>query len=205
MIMGKFLLLCIFLFIELSARTDSVTIFLVKQRWHTGIVIQVSDIDSSYFPEVRYFSDFRFIDTGWGDEEFYRYPDFDAELAYKALFYSTPSTIRIEGFNFSIEKYLSISDQGFQINLDRNSFNRLCSFLSATFEKDDGEVNIIEKRYNGNIIFFEAKGKYNLFNTCNTWVAYAFNKAGLKIDGVIILAEQLFDELEDMKQAKRLK
>lgn len=204
----KFLIIAVLFVPDILPREndDTVSVYLVKQRWHTGIVIRTTDMDTSFFQEAGLFKKFRYIDAGWGDDEFYRHPDFDLELAIKALFVNTPSTIRIEGFNFEIGKYIDLSDIGFEIKLGRDEFNKLCGFISATFEKDErGLPQIIESHYNGNITFYKARWKYNLFNTCNTWVSAAFGKAGMEIDKKVILAEQLFREIEDLPNTKRLK
>jgi len=205
----KFLAIILFITIPgivFSQEEDSVSVFLVKQRWHTGIVINVAETDSSFFPELKLIRRFKYIDAGWGDDEFYRYPGFDLGLAIKALFINTPSTIRIEGFTFDIEKYISYCDTGFEIKLSRDSFNRLCSYISATFNKDSSNTPVlIESRYDGNITFYKAKGKYNMLNTCNTWVSRAFNKAGIEMDKNVIFVEQLFDEVDDLKNARRIK
>lgn len=192
--------------ISFSQKEDSLSVYLIKQRWHTGIVIKTADTDTFAFPHSASFKKFKYIDAGWGDDEFYRHPDFDLGLAIKALFVNTPSTIRIEGFNFEIEKYIELSDIGFEVRLDRNSYNNLCRFINSTFITDSSGIpQVIESRFDGNIIFYKAKGKYNLLNTCNTWVAKAFNFAGMKISTKVILSEQLFDEVDELKNSSRLK
>jgi uncharacterized protein (TIGR02117 family) len=189
-----------------SAQSDSVSIYLVKQRWHTGVVFSPADADSSFFPEVKLFKNFKYIDVGWGDDEFYRHPDFDAALAFKALFYSTPTVLRVEGFNFDIMKYIGYSDIGYEVKLDRRTFDKLTLFISSTFYKDNSSnVDIVEKRYSGNITFYRALGRYTAFNTCNTWVAKAFDSAGIEIKKSVILAEELFDELKSVDGAVKLK
>ena len=69
---------------DLSGKKE---IYLIKQYWHTAIVIEKNDIDPEILPEVKYFNDFSLLDFGWGDEEFYQYSGFDSGLAVKALFY----------------------------------------------------------------------------------------------------------------------
>ena len=85
-------------------------IYLIKQYWHTAVVINKEDIDTTIFPEVNFFNDAGLIDVGWGDEEFYQYPGFDSGLAYKALFYATPSTLRVEGIGIPKQNYFDISE-----------------------------------------------------------------------------------------------
>jgi uncharacterized protein (TIGR02117 family) len=185
---------------------DSVSVYLVKLGWHTGMVIRTEDVDSSYLPQKRLFNQFKYVDIGWGDDEFYRTPGFDIGLAIKALFYPTVSTLRIEGFNFDIMKYIGYSDVGYMIRLDRNSFNKLSRYISSAFYvNDSSNVELLESRYNGHISFYRATGKYTVFNTCNTWVSKGFKSAGYDIKTKIVLSEELFDEIDQLSSSVKLK
>ena len=85
-------------------------IYFIKQNWHTAIVFNTRELDSQLFREYDSFSEFGLIDIGWGDEEFYQYPGFDSGLAFKALFYATPSTLRVEGISLTKEEYFDLSE-----------------------------------------------------------------------------------------------
>lgn len=169
-------------------------IFLIKQRWHTAIVLQTSDIDSNHFPIVNQFREYKMIDIGWGDEEFYQYPDFDWELAFKALFIPTPSTLRVEGISISRELYFDLSEIVVKLIVTDEQFIKILKYIDNTFYRNDNEEIILSSKAGGQIIFYAAKGEYHLFNTCNTWLAKCLNNAGLNIKTDIILTEQLFQE-----------
>ncbi|WP_337873040.1 DUF2459 domain-containing protein, partial [Ignavibacterium sp.] len=169
-------------------------IFLIKQRWHTAIVLQTIDVDSSIFPVIKNFRNFNMIDIGWGDEEFYQYPDFDWELAFKALFYSTPSTIRVEGISISRELYFDLSEIVVRLLVTDSQFTSILKYIDETFYRDENGEKILSNRASGQIIFYAANGKYHLFNTCNTWLARCLRNAGIEISTDIILTEQLFNE-----------
>lgn len=169
-------------------------IFLIKQRWHTAIVLQTSDVDSSIFPVIKNFSNFNMIDIGWGDEEFYQYPDFDWELAFKALFYPTPSTLRVEGISISRELFFDLSEIVVRLLVSDSQFNAILKYIDNTFYRDEFGEKILSNRASGQIIFYAANGKYHLFNTCNTWLARCLRNSGLDIKTDIILTEQLFNE-----------
>ncbi len=179
---------------ELLAADDPYTIYIVKQRWHTGIVFKVADVDTNIWQEITDFSEMKYVDVGWGDEEFYQHPGVDYELAFKALFHRTSSTLRVEGFTFSIEDYVNMCDVAIRLNLTRNQFNILTKFISDTYYKDEfGRTKTLSSRYLGNVKFYAANGTYHLFNTCNTWVARGLEKAGFEIKDTIILVEQLMN------------
>ena len=177
---------------DLSGKKE---IYLIKQYWHTAIVIEKNDIDLEILPEVKYFNDFSLLDFGWGDEEFYQYPGFDSGLAVKALFYSTPSTLRVEGIGISKETYFDISDIVVRILVTQEQLNKIVDFISSTvYRNDSGSPVILSAQGLGRIIFFRANGNYHLFNTCNTWLASCLASAGINIEDNVILTEQLFKE-----------
>ncbi len=171
---------------------DKDTIFLIKNHWHTGIVLKTSDV-ITFCPELMEFQQFKYIDIGWGDEEFYQYPDFDLGLAVKALFYPTPSALRIEGITFSIERYIELSDMAVMINVTDEQLKKIAGHISETFYKNiEGKTSVLSSRYGGNIRFYKAVGEYHLFNTCNTWIADCLEDGGIDFGEHVILAEQLF-------------
>jgi uncharacterized protein (TIGR02117 family) len=175
--------------------SSEITIYLVKQRWHTGIVIETSKIDTNLWKEADQFKQFRYIDAGWGDEAFYQSNDFDLELAVKALFYPTTSTLRIQGFNLMIEQYAVISDIILEIKISNQQLAKIIKYICGTYSRNnEGEAILQIERYNGRVKFYKAKGNYHLFNTCNTWIAKALKEAGFQIRNDIIFAEELFGE-----------
>jgi len=171
------------------------TIYLIKQRWHTAIVFSMVDVDTLILPQVKYFQKAEMIDIGWGDEAFYQHPDFDWDLAYKALFHSTPSTLRLEGIFITMQQYFDISEIVVELKINEEQLRILLKYIADTVWKDEnGEDKILSTQYLDRVYFFKANGSYHLFNTCNTWLARGLKQAGLDIDDDIILTEQLFNE-----------
>ncbi len=171
------------------------TIYLIKQRWHTAIVFNTEEVDSLILPEAGYFNGAELIDIGWGDEAFYQHPDFDWDLAYQALFYPTPSTLRMEGIFISMIEYFNLSEIVVELDVNTEQLKILLKYIADTVWKDDsGSSDILSTQYLKRVYFFKANGDYHLFNTCNTWLARGLTKAGFKIEDDIILTEQLFNE-----------
>lgn len=171
------------------------TIYLIKQYWHTAVVFKKEGLDATVFPVAEYFRDANLIDIGWGDEKFYQHPGFDSGLAYKALFYSTPSTLRVEGIYISTEHYFDISEIVIELKINNEQLKILLNYIDETLWKDeDGKPEILSEQGSDRIIFFRANGNYHLFNTCNTWLARGLKNTGINIKDDIILTEQLFNE-----------
>ena len=171
-------------------------IYFIKQNWHTAIVFNAGELNSDLFREFNSFSLFSLIDIGWGDEEFYQYPGFDSGLAFKALFYATPSTLRVEGINLTKEDYFDLSEIVIELEVSDEQFKKICNYINKTFYINDaGETSILNKKAGGKIIFYKSNGSYHLFNTCNTWLARGLRESGIEIEDNILLTEQLFNEL----------
>lgn len=181
---------------KLFLQDDSLhTIYLIKQRWHTAIVFHTDEIDTTILPEIKYFSQAELIDIGWGDEAFYQHPDFDWELAYQALFYPTPSTLRMQGIYISMIEYFNLSENVVELKVNTEQLKSLFNYINETIWRDaEGNHKIFSTQYLERVYFFKANGEYHLFNTCNTWLARGLKKAGFDIEEDIVLTEQLFNE-----------
>lgn len=172
-------------------------VFLVKKNLHTGIVFSVNEKLIEYIPAVKNFSEYSYVDIGWGDEDFYQHPDPDILLGAKAILVPTSSVIRIEGKNYEINKIAERSDFCIKFNFTDEQFIKLCEFINYSFLKDEHK-NFIAASQNDNnrIIFYKSGLKYHLFNTCNTWIAEAFENSGFDVSSSgVITAENLFEEL----------
>ncbi len=179
-----------------DSSTNEHKIYFIKQRWHTAIVLNTKELNPNLFIVYDSFNDFELIDIGWGDEEFYQIPGFDSGIAFKALFYKTPSTLRVEGIGISKAEYFDLSEIVIELSVTDNQFLKICKFINNTFElNDNNHPEILSEKSAGKIIFYKAKGYYHIFNTCNTWLAKCLNSSGLNIEDDIILTEQLFNEL----------
>lgn len=180
---------------EEDNNTGLQSIYIIKQFWHTALVFTLDQIDSAIIPEAKYFSEYSLIDFGWGDEEFYQYPGFDSGLAFGALFYATPSTLRIEGLWYSTEDLIRFSEIVVKLWVTEDQLRKINEFISRSIKRDEeGNSTILSEQAGGKIKFFQSPLSYHLFRTCNTWVAEGLNYAGFDVETSIILAEQLFND-----------
>ncbi|HQI39908.1 MAG TPA: DUF2459 domain-containing protein [Ignavibacteriaceae bacterium] len=186
-----------FFFREKAAinKINEFTIYFIKQNWHTAIVFETKDLNPDIFCEYKNFKYYNLIDIGWGDEEFYQHPGFDLGLAIKALFYKTPSALRVEGINLSKENYFNLSEIVVELKITKDQLLKICEFINNSFLLDEDQKPIIlSKKAEDKIVFYKAKDYYYIFNTCNTLLANGLKKAGFEIEDNIILTEQLFNE-----------
>src|SRR5690606_20346138 len=74
------------------------------------------------------------------------------------------------------------NEDGIEIKLNKQQYLQLFSFILNQFDIDKNELQLIDtdQNYGANDVFYNAKGTYNLFYTCNTWANNALKAAGLK-------------------------
>ncbi len=201
----KFLLvemICVFIlfysieFAQVSER-DSISIYLVKANWHTGLMIPVNDFTKKILPVLSYFEGFEYVDIGWGDAEFYQSPEFNICLAVNAILVPTPSVIRIDGYKFPIERVIEWREFAIQFVLTKDRFLRMADFINQSFKYDDHKEVIISSRDKEKpIIFFKSVHYYFFMRTCNTWAAEAIQSTGVEIDTFgLVTAGQLYSKL----------
>ncbi len=69
------------------------TIYLVSHGWHSGIVLQRSDLPSHGWPELKYFSEADYLEIGWGDKQYYQTPSPNLGIILKATMLPTPKCL----------------------------------------------------------------------------------------------------------------
>jgi Protein of unknown function (DUF2459). len=184
---------------EKAKCADTLEVFVIQQEYHTGISLKAADVNLAVWPECAEFKSFTWVDVGWGERKYYQSPDSNPLLAVKAIAMPNLSVMRIEGYSEHPNIYLS-GCPSVKILLSREQFDRLCAVFHNAYARDRNG-NIVETSGNAQYKFYSAKGSYHLMNTCNTWVARAFRKAGLNVHIFgIITASQLFKALKPFSE-----
>jgi uncharacterized protein (TIGR02117 family) len=118
---------------------------------------------------------------GWGDKGFYldtkTWADLKFSTAFNAVFYLSSSAMHVTFYNG-----LGESESCRKICISKESYLRLTNYIIESFSPDSLGVprQITGASYSDNDSFYEAKGKYGLFFTCNTWANKGLKKANLK-------------------------
>jgi len=168
---------------------EGIDIYIESNGVHTDIVVPVktaqmdwtSKVDTHFFYPAR--RAYKYIAFGWGDKGFYLYTPTWADLkfstAFKALFWLGTSAMHV-----SYSEHDPIPDKDTKkIRISKEQYEELIRFIDESFQiNHSGKyIPINCCHYEGmNDNFFEAKGKYNLFRTCNTWTNKGLKTAGVK-------------------------
>ena len=165
-----------------------VAIFVKTNGAHTDIVMPVRNnlmdwslklpFSNNISPDTVY----AYVSLGWGDKGFFldmpTWDDLTLRLAFNAAFWLSSTAMHATYY-----KELEENDACRRIMVSREQYVRLIDFISNRFRKDpDGRfINIkTDAAYGLTDAFYEARGRYNLFYTCNTWANDALAACGQK-------------------------
>ena len=166
-------------------RNHNKTFYIVRHKWHTGIVIKVSEIPYNLLPEKNHFPKAKYIEIGWGDAAFYRAKHIDFELISNALLFPTKSVVHIVGFETAVEVYFD-KLQIIKIYSNQKDYRKMVNFIGQSLFRGTNQIAkpIGPGRY-GYSNFYKGVENYHLFRTCNNWTAEALINAGIPISKIL--------------------
>lgn len=162
---------------ENDQTTDkNIPIYILSNGVHVDIVMPLKNEIKDWSTQISYLhtkakdSTKNLLAFGWGDKGFYldtpTWADLKVSTAAKAVSGLSSSAMHVTFYGTLKEdencKKFFISESQYQemIHYIENSF---------TLDKENKIQRIGTHSYGKNDIFYEAKGSYNLFYTCNTW------------------------------------
>ncbi|MDH5325814.1 MAG: DUF2459 domain-containing protein [Gammaproteobacteria bacterium] len=160
-------------------------IYLTGVGWHTGLVLDLADMDllahmpvfqqvPSRFPGAQY------LEFGWGDKRFYQNPGQSLRLTANALLVPSHSTMHVVAMRASPQRHLGGAGEVIELCLDDKQFLALGLYLDRSFKTGPSGV-VATLPGPGTSWFFDAEGDYHLLNTCNTWTAKALAGVGMPL------------------------
>lgn len=170
-----------------------VKVFLLTNGVHTDIVLPAKNSTKNWRNSINPTttktdnSNAKFVAFGWGDKGFFletpTWGDLKASTAFNALFYLGSATMHTTFYN---ESELQENASCKKIFISRENYQKLVNFIESSFKTtENGNYQLIMQgqnphSYGNDDIFFEAKGAYSLFYTCNTWTNNALKAADMK-------------------------
>lgn len=164
----------------------SVTVFLITNGVHSDLALPVKNDIKDWSKEIKYShiegkdTAFEYVAFGWGDKGFYletpTWADLKFRTAFNAAFAFSSSAVHA-----TYIKNIEEGERSVKLNLSPDQYRNLIGYIENTFKRDStGNVQHIKTNanYGPTDAFYEAKGSYHLFKTCNTWT-----NTGLKVSG----------------------
>lgn len=181
----------IFSVIEVQSHQEKVNdvhIFILTNGVHTDLVVPVKNSIFDWGKKIKFEntqgkdSIMEYLALGWGDRQFYietpGWTNLKFKTALKAIFGLGTAAIHT-----AYLKSLREGQNCKRINLSKNQYFKLVEFISNSFINDkNGNFKIITPNayYGYNDSFYEAKGRFTLFYTCNTWANNGLKACGQK-------------------------
>ncbi|MCP2026034.1 uncharacterized protein (TIGR02117 family) [Flavobacterium sp. HSC-32F16] len=170
---------------DLIKQQRTVPIYILSNGVHTDIVVPVKNEIKDWRNQIQFNqtqskdSLMNYIGFGWGDKGFYldtpEWSDLKASTALKAAFGVSSSAMHTTFF-----KQLKEGDDCKRILISEENYQNLVNYISNSFSDPIHPQWIEGHSYGKKDAFYEAKGSYSLFYTCNTWANNALKAANQK-------------------------
>ncbi len=197
------LLLAIACLASPAAGAETIEIRITSNGWHTGIALPRAAIDAVFLPELADFPNDRqlaqYLEFGWGDAAFYQVDQPGISTTLKAALVPTKAVMHVAGLDQPPERYFK-DPEIVRLRLSAIVATRLVRRIAASFERPaSGRGKSIAKGLYPNSRFYPAKGRFHLFNTCNSWTARTLAAAGIPIDAAgVVSAGDVVDRLRTL-------
>lgn len=154
------------------------TLYIVSHGWHRGIVVERSDLVKRLPALAADLGHEGYVEIGWGEERFYQARETTAGMALRAILWPNASVLQVVPFAEPPRRYFPQSEI-VEVPVDEIGYEAALAFVAASFTRtpQQGVIRLGRSLY-GAGWFYRAEGSFHLFNTCNTWVASALDKAG---------------------------
>ena len=172
-----------------SAGEEGIEIVILNNGVHADIVVP---LDHPEFRWLDYLAPSHFMDPspecryalfGWGNRHFYMetrtWNDVKVMTVLKAFAGIGDTVVHVELCSHNSWD----SERSRRIRISPDQFRKLSVFLLETMKtSEDGKlVPVPNAHYHDSDAFYEAKGSYHLFRTCNVWAGAGLKKAGIRV------------------------
>ena len=167
---------------------NDVVMYIKTNGVHTDLVVPVRNEQVDWSKEIKFCNTvakdttMQYLAMGWGDKGFYletpTWADLKASVAFKAAFALSTTAIHATFYKKMVE-----GDACKKIVLSKEQYANLIDYITNSLQHDASghAMNIVTKaNYGNDDAFYEAKGSYSMFHTCNTWANNGLKKAGQK-------------------------
>lgn len=162
-----------------NQQTGDKIIYLTTNGVHLGIVLPIAHIENSLISDLDIETSDQYLSFGWGDKNFYlntpTWGDLTIKNAFSAVFLKSATLLHVTRYQAAHSKWIAV-------NVSEEALKQLNYYIANTFalNKNGLKIMLEGKGYTKWDNFYQAKGSYSLFKTCNTWVNTGFKQSGLK-------------------------
>ena len=137
------------------------SIYVVRQPWHTGIVVLAADVPANAWLARRDFPDAAYLEVGWGDRAYYQAADPGVWLGLRALFWPTPGVLHVAAFNGPVERTFG-SAEILELRVSARGLARLVEVVRDSHELDVRPTDRAWTWSRGASRFYASREKFHL-------------------------------------------
>ena len=158
---------------------DRASLYVSTNDIHLYLILPKEQVAPTLRADLNIPAHASYVSFGWGDKDFYlntpTWDDMTLGKTLKALFLNSPSLVQVA-------HYTGKSDRWRALRLCPAQMKALNAFLENAFERQAAGrlLEVPAEKYGANTRFYEAKGSYSAFYTCNNWVNSALKNADVK-------------------------
>lgn len=155
---------------------EEISIYIKTNGVHTDIVLPIKTEIKDWSEKIKFSqiksqdATMQFIGFGWGDKGFYlNTPDW-SDLKFSTAFVAAFG-IGSSAMHATFYKQINENKSCVKIKISKEEYRKLIVYIKDNFKLDvnGNPIWIDATTYGVNDSFYEAKGAYTLFYTCNTW------------------------------------
>lgn len=167
---------------------DGIEIFIQSNGVHTDFVMPVKSVQINWNELIPYSdfenvnSDYQYIAMGWGDKGFFMETPTWADLKFST---AITAAFGLGGTAMHVTykyKQPKLGELCKRIVISKEQYKKLIDYVLFSFQlMNDKPILIKHPGYNQQDCFYEGKGTYNMFKTCNVWTGKGLKVTGVKI------------------------
>lgn len=173
---------------EEASAPNEIVVYILTNGIHSDIVVPTITAQEDWFSSLNFLnssidtSQYKYLALGWGDKGFYLNTPSWSELKVST---ALKATVGISGTAIHATYYKNMieSESCKKIEISKEQYGRLIEYIKNSFDVDN-ENNFVQIITSANKTeldaFYEAKGSYNIFNTCNSWTNKSLKYSGQK-------------------------
>lgn len=172
---------------DFAENQQEIPIYILTNGVHTDVVLPIKNEHYDWSNQLKFEhtkskdTTYQYVAFGWGDKGFYletpTWADLKASTALKAATGLSSSAMHVTFY-----KHLKENKSCKKIQISLENYQNLIAFINESFQTKSRDFLKIETDavYGKHDVFYEAKGSYSLFYTCNSWANQALKAANQK-------------------------
>lgn len=180
-------------------------VHVLSNGWHTAIVVPRAEVVATgRMPEAGDFPDAPFLAFGWGDREYYPAEAVTLGRTLRAALLPTAAVMHVAPR--SRPPAPGPGREVLRLALTEAGMERLVAAIAGDIERaPDGRAAPVAPGLSPGSAFYPARGRFHLFNTCNTWTARMLRAGGIAVAPAgVITADDVMDRLRAANRRVRL-